>query len=342
MNLLVDLILLILLIGVTVLIHELGHFLFAKLTDIDVNEFSVGIGPKIWNTKSKKSETKYSIRMIPLGGYCSFAKEEAKKTTNKKKLNSKKGWQKVLVILMGPIFNLTFAITILLMIVLVWGVPSSNTKILSIEKNSPAYNVGLDKGDIITEINDSKVKNINDISLYLIFNDKNTIKIKVKKESGLYHTYRIKEINKNKQNQNPLGIKFKIKKEYDRGKKLQSVFPTTKMLIRQMFMTTKYILTGRMTAHHLNGPISIYSSIGIESKNNILNILYLIVYLNINISILTLLPLPYFDGGNILSMITTKEKISSNYKRNKKHIINFWLLILLVLFITINDVIRLF
>lgn len=355
MSILINLILFILILGVIVLIHEFGHFLFAKLTGVYVYEFSIGMGPKIYGIKPKKSETEYSIRMIPVGGFCSLAGEDLenddKKIPSDRKLQAKKPWQRFLIMFMGPGFNFLLALIILFSIGLIWGSPNSTPKISSVTKNYPAYNAGLQKEDIITEINGHKIKTMDDVSLYLTVAPHNKkTSIKVIKEDKTIKTYQVKpkkvtiKQNGKKTTAYQYGIGLKTKKEYGIGKAFGYMITKTGSLFRQMFVTVGYLFTGRIGINQLSGPVGIYTIVGEQAKSGFSSILYLIAYLSINVGFLNLIPLPAFDGGHILFIIIEKIKGSpvKPELENKIHTIGLYILLLLMLFITVNDILRLF
>ena len=177
----------ILVLGVIVFVHELGHFIFAKLMGVYVYEFALGMGPKLISKKGK--ETEYSLRLVPIGGFCSMAGEEVDeeeiKVPKDRRLQAKKPWQRFLIMFFGPGFNFIFAILTLFFIALFCGSASYEPIISSVEKNYPAYSVGLEKNDRILSINHKSVKTLDDVSLYLTIanKEKNTI-IKVEKETN--------------------------------------------------------------------------------------------------------------------------------------------------------------
>ena len=355
MSILINLLLFILILGVIVLVHEFGHFLFAKLTGVYVYEFAIGMGPKIFSFHPKKSETEYSIRAVPVGGFCSLAGEDVelddKKVPADRKLQAKKPWQRFLIMFMGPGFNFIFSLIILFTIAIIWGAPSSIPKISDVTKNLPAYESGLSKDDIITEINGHKIKTMDDVSLYLTVaphDKKNTIK--VTKKNGMTKKYQIKpkkvtvKINGKKTTSYQYGIGLKTSKEYGVGKSFEYMITKTGSLFRQMFVTVGYLFTGRISVSQLSGPIGIYSIVGEQAKSGFSSILYLIAYLSINVGFLNLIPLPAFDGGHILFIIIEKLKGSpvKPELENKIHLIGLYALLLLMFFITINDILRLF
>ncbi len=355
MSIIINLLLFIIILGIIVFVHEFGHFIFAKLTGVYVYEFSIGMGPVIYKRKPKKSETEYSIRAIPIGGFCSLAGEDVenddKKVPKKRRLQAKTAWQRFLIMFMGPGFNFLLAFIVLFFIGLVWGAPITTPKISSVERGYPAYSVGLDKNDLILEINGHKIKTMDDVSLYLTLADKNEeVKIKVEKPSGLKHVYRLKakkvkeKVNGKKQTVYRYGIGLKSTKEYGLGKAIKYVFVKSGSLFKQMFVTVGYLFTGRLSLGQLSGPVGIYSIVGEQAKSGISSLLYLLAYLSINVGFLNLIPLPAFDGGHILFIIIEKIKgkpVDPGLE-NKIHTIGLMLLMLLMVVITFNDIIKLF
>lgn len=354
MGIFINLLLFILILGVIVLIHEFGHFLFAKITGVYVYEFSIGMGPKVWGFKPKKSETEYSIRCVPIGGFCSLAGEDVENddqsVPKNRKLQAKPAWQRFLIMVMGPGFNFLLALFILFFVALIWGSPISTPRISSVEKNYPAYSAGLSKGDLITKINGHTIKTMDDVSLYLTLaphEEKTTIE--VTKENGKSEVYQLlpkKEEIKNNGKETTTyryGIGLKTEKQYGIGNAFHYMIEKTGSLFRQMFVTVGSLFTGKIGVSQLSGPVGIYSIVGEQAKEGIASILYLIAYLSINVGFLNLLPLPAFDGGHILFIIIEKIKGSpvKPELENKIHTIGLFLLLLLMVFITIHDVIRL-
>ena len=343
------LIIFILVLGIIVFVHEFGHFIFAKLNGVYVYEFSIGMGPKLLSKKGK--ETEYCLRLIPIGGFCSLAGEEVDEDSievpKDRRLQDKKPWQRFLIMFFGPGFNFIFAVILLFFIALFSGAASYEPIISSVEKNFPAYEVGLKKGDEILEINHKKVKTLDDVSIYLTISNKkeNTI-IKVKKETGAIKTYKVKpkKIKEDDEVTYRYGIGLKSEKKYGFVNSVKYTAVKTKSLFKQMFITLGSLFTGGIKVNQLSGPVGIYSIVGEQSKAGIANILYLMAYLSINVGFLNLLPLPAFDGGHILFIIIEKIKGSpvSPKTENMIHTIGFFLLMLLMIYVTLNDIIKLF
>ena len=343
------LIIFILVLGTIIFVHELGHFIFAKLMGVYVYEFSLGMGPRLFHKKGK--ETDYCLRLIPIGGFCSMAGEEVDeediKVPKKRRLQAKKPWQRFLIMFFGPGFNFIFAILLLFFVALFWGRYSYEPIISDVNKNYPAQLAGIEKGDEIVSINGKKVKTTDDATIYLTLADKkkNTI-IKVKKENDDIKEYKIKPKKERKDGETSYkyGITVKGEKKYGFVNSIKYTVVKTGSLFKQMWITVVKLFTGGVKVNQLSGPVGIYSIVGEQSKSGVSNILYLMAFLSINVGFLNLIPLPAFDGGHILFIIIEKIKGSpvSPKVENMIHTVGLFLLMLLMVYITFNDILRLF
>lgn len=350
MAIIVNLLLFILILGSIVLVHEFGHFIFAKMTGVYVYEFAIGMGPKLFSKKGK--ETEYTIRAIPIGGFCQMAGEDlddddVKKVPKEKRLQSKTCFQRFLIMFFGAGNNFIFAILLLFLIGLIWGGTSMEPVVTSVEKNYPAAVAGMSEGDRILEINGHKISTSDDISLYLAVADPDSSsKIKVKTEDNKTETLSIKP-KKEKINDKVTyryGIGMEQEKTYGIWSAIQFTYKKTGSIFKQMAVTVGYLFTGGIKLSQLSGPVGIYSIVGEQSRAGIMNVLYLIAFLSINVGFINLIPLPAFDGGHILFIIIEKIKGSpvNPETENKIHTIGLFLLMLLMIIITFNDVLRLF
>ncbi len=149
-------ILAILLLAILIVAHEFGHFMAARAMKIDVREFSVGFGPKLAGWKSKKYETTFAVRAIPMGGYCSFYGEDDATGQSKddpRNFGNHSVWKRMFVILMGPVMN--FILAFAAATVLIWciGIEQVNPYIQDVIAAGPAYEAGMQAGDEVMEIN---------------------------------------------------------------------------------------------------------------------------------------------------------------------------------------------
>ena len=350
MGFLIDLILFILILGSIVFVHEFGHFMMAKLTGVYVYEFAIGMGPKLWSKKGK--ETEYTLRAIPIGGFCMMAGEDLedddlKKVPKNKRLQSKKPWQRFLIMFFGAGNNFIFAILLLFAIGLIWGGSSMEPVVTSVLKNSAAANSGIEAGDRILEINGHSISTTDDISLYLAVADpEEASDIKVEKENDSVKTYSVQPKKKKVDGQTTYQYGIGMHQEVEHGflAAIQFTYKKTISIFKQMAVTVGYLFTGGISISQLSGPVGIFSIVGNQSSAGIMNIIYLVAFLSINVGFINLLPLPAFDGGHILFIIIEKIKGSpvNPETENKIHTIGLFLLMLLMVVITFNDILRLF
>ena len=344
-------ILFILILGVIVLVHEGGHFLFAKLTGVHVYEFSIGMGPLIAK-KIAKDKTQYSIRAIPIGGFVSLAgeeiDEEERKKTKGKNLQDKTVFQRFLVMFMGVGFNFIFAFLLLLFTGLMFGAPSTKPVINDVTEGYPAEKAGIEKGDEVLRINGHKISYLEDISLYLTVEDlSKTVTFEVEKPTGENVTYHVNpEKTKDDEGNEKYAVGIVLKDDVNKGilDSIVYAFNEECAIFKQMFVVIGNLFTGGVKLNQLSGPVGIYSIVGQMSEQGISALLCLTALLSINVGVINLLPFPAFDGGRILFLIIEKIKGSPVDPKveNTIHSIGFILLILLMIYVTFNDILKLF
>ena len=340
-----------LILGIIVFVHEFGHFFFAKLFGIYVYEFSLGMGPKIFQKKDKKGETAYSLRAIPIGGYCSLAGEgsdEDKKLPKDRLLQSKPVWQRFLVMFFGAGNNFILALIVLFTVGLLYGCPIDKPPIVKeVTLDSPAYISGLMAGDTIKYINGSKINSYEDLQIELLMS-KGETKIVVSRD-GADKTIKVtpltEEERKEQKKDYSYGFSFKEEVEYEHGffNSIKYSFRRFGALIRQIIITFKGLFTGGISVKELSGPVGIFSAVDQTKSNGFSSVLSLLALLSLNVGVVNLIPFPAFDGGRILFLIIEKIKGKpvKAETENLIHTIGFFLLLALIVFVTINDIIRL-
>lgn len=346
-----NLIYFIIILGIIVLVHEFGHFIFAKMFGIYVYEFAIGMGPRLFHWKSKKGETEYSIRAIPIGGFCSLAGEDTESDDKEKipedrRLYSKPVWQRFLVMFFGAGNNFILAFIVLLVVALGWGATTSKPIISELVSGNPAEKAGLEVGDYILEINGHKVKTSDDVSIYLQVEDKDEPITFTVKRDGKELDIDVVPIKEEVDGSSIYRVGIISEGETERGIIPSIKYAFTKMgsLFRQMVITFKGLFTGGISVNQLSGPVGIYNIVGDQAKAGFQNILYLIALLSINVGFINLIPFPAFDGGRIVFLIIEKIKGSpiKPETENKIHAIGFILLLALMIYITFNDILKLF
>ena len=311
-----------LIICVLIFFHELGHFMAAKACGVKVNEFAIGMGPKV--LKKQKGETLYSVRAFPLGGFCAMEGED-EDSQDERAFNRKSVWKKAIIIVAGAAMNLIIAIILMIAVNYMNGVPT--TTISQVEENSPAYTAGIQKGDKILSINDKKINSWDDVQA--VKNAVNTRELNIKVQ----------------RKDTELNIKTTLK-ENDRNK-IIGIVPVSEKNIVKAIAKTMYsglysLITGKVSAKELSGPVGIVYLINKGISRGFATVLYLTSLISLNLAIINMLPLPALDGGRLLMVIIrrlTGKAISSKVE-GVIHAVGLGLLLLLTIYVTWNDIVR--
>ncbi|MCL4478712.1 MAG: RIP metalloprotease RseP [Deltaproteobacteria bacterium] len=343
-------------IAVLVLIHELGHFTFAKLFNIKVLAFSLGFGPVL--LKKKLGETEYRLSLLPLGGYVKMLGEDVEEpvekiseSDNARSFVNQSNWKKFLVLFAGPFSNWLFALLILWM-VFIHGMPYIPTIVGDVKKNSPAYTAGIQKGDEITAIDRVKTRDWEqmtkiirgdkadrEVTIDLTRNGK-TVAVKLKPEL---------ESEKNMFGENMkvpvIGImssgEVRIK-ALNAGSAFISAANETWNITALVVVSLEKLVEGKVPAKDLGGPILIAQQAGRQAKKGVDALLFYAALISINFALLNILPIPVLDGGNI--MFTAIEAVIRRplSKKVKLVALQFGLvfIVLLMVFAFYNDINR--
>ena len=328
----------ILILGITIFVHELGHFIFAKRANIYCYEFSLGMGPRIFKFNRKNDETDYCIRLFPIGGYVSMAGEQIETDPDvpKDRQMFNKTWsQRFLTIVAGVMFNFIFALILLFVIVLIMGAPNTKPIIGDVVAGSPADVSGLKEGTLIKEINGKKVNSVDHFLLEMQVETGKTITL-ITDEGKVV-------ITPSNDDEYTYGFAMDSSRETGILAAIQYSFTKFFSLIGQMVLIIWYLITGNLSLNNLSGPVGIYTLVDQSAAAGLINLVYLTALLCINVGFLNFLPIPAFDGGRLLFLIIEKIKGSPvNPKiENIIHSIGFVLLMILMVAVTYNDIIRL-
>lgn len=336
----------IIILGITIFIHEFGHFLFAKKAGVYVYEFSLGMGPRLFKFKRKNDETEYSIRLFPIGGFVQIAgeNEEEEHIPKKRQLCNKKFSQKFMTLFAGVLFNFILAFILLFILALINGAPQNTTYVGAISKNYPAYQSGLQTGDQILKINNKKTKTNDQLALELQINQGKVLKVQVKRNNKIYTiTMKPKKIESKGEITYKYGFQVQDKIKHGILYSIKYAFLKIFSLINQMWYVIVYLITGKLGLSSLSGPVGIYTVVGTAAKSGFMTLIYLTAFISINVGFINLLPIPAFDGCRILFVIIEKIKGSPVNKNLEGtiHTVGFFLLMALMLLITYNDILKL-
>lgn len=350
-NIIATIVILLLMLSVIVSIHEFGHFITAKKNGIYVDEFSIGMGPVLLKHKPKDSETTYCLRALPIGGFVSMAEKEDpenKKIKKDRVLENKSFLAKFCVLIAGIFMNCVLAIFLFFISGLIYGRPVNEPIINEVVEGKPAQIAGLEKGDRIIKINGVNVNTFDDFLLEASakkIKDNYTIVVeKANKEIKEYNVVPNIIKQENKDDLREFGIVFEGTVHY-KGfvEALKYGFTGFYDNTITIFKILGSLFTGEVSVKNLSGPVGMYSIVDQVKSAGFEMILYLTAYLSINVAIINLFPIPVFDGGRIFIIIIEK---TIRRKTNEKletiiNLVGFGLLILLMLYVTWNDIVRL-
>ena len=354
----IKILLLLFILGIIILVHEFGHFIWAKTFGVHIYEFSIGMGPLLHTHKGKKDGINYNIRAIPIGGFVSMAgevydsgevDENNKKIKKDKLMCNKKWWQRLIILVAGVVNNFILAIVILFIYTLIWGGGAITPKVLNVVEDKPAAAAGLKSGDVITNINGYNVSSWDKAQIILYY-----------KNTNEYYTFEVKHTDGTKEE---IKIKPEIIKDEETGAESKlfgiqidaedtsNVFKSFIYSIRKfnsiissMVYTIWGLISGKIGLSALSGPVGIYEAVGETINYGINYFLYILAFLSINVGFINILPFPAFDGGHVLFLIIEKIKGKPVDPKveNTIHNIGFFLLLALIIYVTFNDILRLF
>lgn len=325
------------LLGFLIFIHELGHFTVAKLCKVKVNEFAIGFGPTIWKKQGK--ETKYTLRLVPLGGFISMEGEE-ERSEESGSFSKASIPKRIAIVAAGAIVNILFAIIVYFMLAATSGTYVSNEVNTTIE-GYPAQEIGIQSGDKIIEINNKKIQNLYDLNKALQEN-KEEIKIKVERnEKILEYQTKAKEVTEQGYTSYYLGVNLKPAEDNLMNRCINGGI-MTKDFLSSIVDNLKQLFTGKVGVNQMMGPVGI--SEVVSKTNGIKEFVYMLALISISLGVTNLLPIPALDGGKILILLieAIRRKPLKEQTEINIQLIGFSILIGLSLFVTYNDIIRIF
>lgn len=337
MNILYSVIGFIILISILVIGHEFGHFIIAKINGVKVEEFSIGMGPKLGGFKGK--ETQYSVRALPIGGYVKMLGEE-EENNDERSFSTKSPGRKLSIIAAGPIMNIIIAIALFGIVNKIAGTPIP--VISGIEKNSPAATSGLMKGDKIVKIDDTKILAYQDVSIAINTAKGSPVNVFYER-SGKVNSVVIKPYSEKvgKQNDYMIGIAGTVvKPNFFQAVKAGAV--ETWSNVTGTYTVIKQLIMGKGSMNDVGGPVSIFKLTGMVAKAGVINFLSFMGYISIQLAIFNIIPFPALDGGYIflyIFEIVTRKHVDTS-KVGYINYIGFVLLMLLMVLVTIKDIVN--
>lgn len=340
-------------LGVLIVFHEFGHFLFAKLSGVGVLTFSVGFGPKLW--VKKKGETEYALSAFPLGGYVKMVgedpEEEVKAVDLERSFAHKSLLKRTAIVAAGPGFNLLLAVFLLMVVFLFYGVPVLSNLVGAVEPDSPAAQAGIQKGDRIVAVDGQAVTAWDDLSSAIKQSGGQPLALRVQrsgKEMAMTVQPRKREVKNifgELKEDWMIGIGSQVSIEKgDPGLAVSKAFIQTYEYSKLTLIGLYKMITREVSPRNLGGPILIAQMAGQQAQEGIGSFLAFLAVLSINLGVLNLLPVPVLDGGHLFFFAVEAiigRPVSLKY-REKAQQVGIFLLLLLMIFAFANDIFRLF
>lgn len=330
--------------GVIVLFHEYGHYIIARKSGIVVEEFAIGMGPKIAGVK--EGDTEFTIRALPIGGACMMRGEDSAEDCEEGSFNSRPVWQRIAVVFAGPFFNFIMAFVCALILIAASGYMSG--EILEVMDNSPAQEAGFEAGDKILKVDRTSVHTFSDFRMYIALNQSKSCNVTVLRDGEKKQItvtpkldddgiYRIGIVGGVIERPGPLGT-------------VVSAFYELKSNINVVVKSLEMLIAGKVSSRDISGPVGIFTVIGDSYadaaqygiKTVILTILDLILLLSANLGVMNLLPIPALDGGRLVFLVVEaiRGKPVSREKEGMVHFIGFVLLMIIMVLVLFNDIAR--
>ena len=352
-------ILAILLLAILITVHEFGHFLAARAMKIEVREFAIGMGPKLVGWKSKKYETDFSIRAIPLGGFCAFYGEDDTTGASKddpRAFPKQNVWKRLFVILMGPVMNFVLAFVLATVFFWVDGVSTVtgvDPYIAEVMAAGPAYSAGMQAGDRVTEING---KNMMDGTMNTLLDTiadwkegDAPLRMTVRRDEETYEAEMTPvwdEAEKKMRIGVTIGGVYRLEKRPETF--LGGFKHSWEWCVNAsgaILGALKDLVTTGKGLDQTSGPVGIVSLVSTEvQEGGLSSYVQLLVLISINLGLMNLLPIPGLDGSRLVFGIVEviRRKPVPPEKEAMVHLVGMVFLFGLMIFFTFNDIMRLF
>ena len=354
-----------LIFGAVIAIHEFGHFAVAKLCGVQVNEFSIGMGPTL--IKTYRKGTQYTLRLLPVGGFVALEGEESPESEQAeggsedddgpdippevleqrtgKPLNEAPVWQRALVMVAGAVMNFVLGFVVLVILIAAQNEPITSKTIYAIQDGALCGQTGLQAGDKVLAVNGRRCFVANDILYELVRTQSYSADFTVLRDGQKVQLPGVQfDTWQDEQGETHMSIGFSVYGlEKTPGNVLREAGNSVLYYGRIVFTSLADLMRGRESINNLSGPVGIVSAIGQAASYGWQDLLELLALITVNLGILNLLPFPALDGGKVVFLVI--EGVTGHAVPEKLQSVltlaTFGLLFGLMLFATYNDILRL-
>ena len=347
MGTLLTIVLALLVFGFLIFIHEFGHYLFARIFKVKINEFSIGMGPKLMSYKSKKTGINYALSMLPIGGYVAMAGEDDE-SDDPNSFDKKSAWQRLIITAAGAAVNLIVGFIVMTLLITITPIGSTTVAEFYTKEESgfeiSSAESGLKEGDVIIAIDGKKVSILDELSYEIMRRGTKPLDITVIRDGSPITVPDVVFPGMTEEGQSFGTMDFKVfRAERSFGNLMNHAMRRSFLTVRMCWESIYDLLTGRYTMEAVSGPVGISSAIGDAARQGVASLLHITALISINLGVMNLLPIPALDGGRIITILA--EMVSR--KRLPKKVegminaVGLALLLLLSLVIMVKDVVKL-
>ncbi|HWS48738.1 MAG TPA: M50 family metallopeptidase [Candidatus Methanoperedens sp.] len=354
-----DILIFVVALSILVLVHEFGHFFAAKFTGVRVEEFGLGLPPRILG--KKWWGTVWSLNWLPIGGFCKLYGEDPliaseKATSSKDSFLAKNPWQKAIIVLGGVSMNLLLAVTIFAMVYTILGVPveTDRVSIIGVAEKSPAQEAGLKTGDVVVEVEGRNIKKGSELTEEIArYKGREVNLLVIRKGQGEPLKLSVLVREKAPEGQGLMGVvisntemqKIKWYEFYKGiGAGFKEAYYWGKIISSGLYQMVAGLFTGKVPSD-VAGPIGMYKATSsIRNDQGFLAMVHFFGVVSVNLAVVNVLPFPALDGGRILFVIyelITKKRANEKFETVVNNI-GMMILLGLILLVTIGDIMRLF
>lgn len=331
--------------GLLIFIHELGHFLCARFCGVGVNEFAIGMGPKLISWVSKKTGTRYSVRVFPVGGYVSMVGED-EDSEREDAFGNCSVWKRILIVTAGPIMNLVLGFLATIVMVTSAGVLyGTQVDYRDLENIQLSDSSGLEQGDTILKIGRVSVHTRNELVYEVMRQGTEAIDVTVRRNG---ETLVVQDVLFPTVEESGVlfgGVDFYADEEaMTFGNVMKHSLFRSASTVKMIVDSFVDLLSGKYGVEAMSGPVGITQTMGEAAAGGFSSFLYIFVFITINLGVFNLFPIPALDGGRLLFLL-----IEAVIRRpvNKTvegyiHLVGLLLMLGLIVFVTFNDILRLF
>ena len=336
----------ILVFSLIVFVHELGHFLLAKMNTIRVDEFSIGMGPRLLSTV--KGETRYSLKLFPIGGSCMMGEDDVD-DMSEGSFNSKSVWARIAVVAAGAVFN--FILAFIFAVIIVGYTGYDEPVISGVLPGYSAEAEGMQEGDRIVRMNGKKINVWREVTYYNMFHAGETVELVYERDG---EKYEVTIVPKQDEDGNYLmGVTSPAQyKKANVFTAIQYGVYEVKFWISTTLESLKMLITGNVGVDQLSGPVGIVDVVDDTYQQSkeygavvvLMQMLNIGILLSANLGVMNLLPLPALDGGRLVFLVieAIRGKRVAPDKEGMVHFVGMMLLFALMIFVLFNDMNRIF